>query len=123
MYEILRRVKDIRVKKGFSHENMALEMNISQVSYSKLENGITKLTVERLFRIAEILEVDICVLLGIEQKYLLNETNKDNSTGYLQQIDNFYQENKEVYEKLIQTKDEQITFLKEMLDKLLLISA
>jgi len=36
---------------------------------------------------------------------------------YQQKIENFYQENKEVYEKLIASKDEQIVFLKELLGK------
>jgi hypothetical protein len=32
-----------------------------------------------------------------------------------QKIENLYQENREVYEKLIAAKDEQIAFLKELL--------
>lgn len=115
MEHIINRIKKYRQLKGFSHENMATEMKISQVSYTKIENGTTKLTVDRLYKIAEILEIEISELMGIETKYQLNQTNKDSSVGYLQQIDNFHQENKEVYEKLIQTKDEQITLLREII--------
>ena len=34
-----------------------------------------------------------------------------------QEIQNLYQENKEVYQELLKAKDEQIALLKEMLDK------
>ena len=34
-----------------------------------------------------------------------------------QKIENFYQENKEVYEKLLQSKDEQIALLKQIVGK------
>ena len=115
MENVIGRIKKHRQLKGLSHENIALELKISQVSYTKIENGTTKLTVERLYKIAEILEVEIAELLGIETKYQLNQTNKDHSTGYLQQIDDFHQENKEVYEKLIQSKDEQIALLNSLL--------
>jgi transcriptional regulator with XRE-family HTH domain len=45
---------------------MAEKMDISLVSYSKIERGITELSVKRLFEIAKILEVDVAELLGIE---------------------------------------------------------
>jgi transcriptional regulator with XRE-family HTH domain len=66
---------------------MANELSLTPAAYRKIETGETKLTLERLFQISEIL------------------------------IENFYQENKEVYEKLIAAKDEQIEFLKSLLEK------
>lgn len=115
---VISRIVKIREDKGYSLENMARELGISLSAYNKIEKLQTKLTVERLFKIAAILETDITELLGVETKYQLNQTNKDNATGYLQQIDNFYQENKEMQEKLIQTKDEQIHILNELLSKM-----
>lgn len=48
-----------RVIKGYSQEFMAEKLNISQNSYSKLERGLTSLTVKRLFQIAEIFEISV----------------------------------------------------------------
>ena len=56
---------------------------------------LTKLSVEKLFKIAEILQTDVATLLEIKSKTELHQTNRDSSTGYLQQIENFHQENKE----------------------------
>lgn len=108
MNDIVESIKSIRKRKGYSHENMALEMNISQVAYSKIEKGITKLTIERLYKIAEILEVEIGELLGIQSDSQFNQINKDNATGYLQQIENFHQENKEQNEKIISLYEERL---------------
>ena len=98
-------------KKGFSHENMAFDLGISQPAYTKLLQNKTKLTVERLYKIAEILEVPVAELLGIEYQKQFNQTNKDYSLGQLfqtQQIENFYQENKEQYQKIIDLYEQRL---------------
>jgi transcriptional regulator with XRE-family HTH domain len=95
---------------------MANELSITPAAYRKIEIGETKLTVERLFQISEILSCPLSDLLEIDNA-VFQQTNSANATGYLQQVANFYQENKEVYEKLIASKDEQIAFLKMLLEK------
>ena len=65
-----------------------------------------------MYRIAEILEVNVAELLNLETKSQLNQTNKDNATGYLQQIENYYQENKEQNQRLL-SQHEKIVALYE----------
>jgi transcriptional regulator with XRE-family HTH domain len=48
-----------RLKKGWSQENMAHMMNISQAAYSKLESGHTTMSLPRLCEIAKILKIEI----------------------------------------------------------------
>ena len=116
MEKIINKIRDIRKDKGYSHEYMAHLLHISQVAYSKIEKNETKLTVERLFKIAEILETKIEDVLDIKADKVYKQDLKDNSIGH-QEIQNMYQDNKEVYEKLIASKDEQIALLKSLLDK------
>lgn len=125
MDSVLESIKEIRKKKGYSHEYMAHMLDLSQVAYTKLESNQTKLTVERLYKIAEILEVEIGELLDIQPSNQFNQTNKDSSTGYLQQIENFHQENKEqnekiiaLYEQRIEDKETVITELKNIIELL-----
>lgn len=66
MERILENIKSIRKLKGYSHEYIALELDISQVANSKLEKNETKSTVKRLFKLAAIFEVDVGQLLGIK---------------------------------------------------------
>ena len=116
MQKIINKIREIRKDRGYSHEYMAHLLDISQVAYSKIEKNETKLTVERLFKIAEILEAKIEDILDIKADKVYKQDLKDNSIGH-QEIQNMYQDNKEVYEKLIASKDEQIALLKSLLDK------
>lgn len=116
MEKIINKIRDIRKDKGYSHEYMAHLLDISQVAYSKIEKNETKLTVDRLYKISEILESKIEDLLDIKSDKIYNQDLKDNSIGH-QEIQNMYQDNKEVYEKLIIAKDEQIGLLRSLLEK------
>jgi transcriptional regulator with XRE-family HTH domain len=57
------KIRLIRISKGYSQEYMAFMLNISQGTYSKLEKDNIVITIQRLFSIAEILEVNITELL------------------------------------------------------------
>ncbi|GHT15334.1 hypothetical protein FACS189426_22840 [Bacteroidia bacterium] len=113
---VIRKVSIARTKKGYTYENMAHELSITPAAYRKVETGETKLTVERLFQISEILDCPLSDLLEIDNE-VFQQTNSENAMGYQQKIANFYQENKGIFEKLLQAKDEQIALLKSMLEK------
>lgn len=114
MDKIVAKIRDIRKEKGFSHEYMAHSLGISQVAYSKIEKQETKLTVERLYKITEILETKIGQVLELQSENIYNQDLKDHAIGH-QEIQNMYQDNKDLYEKLIASKDEQIMLLKTFL--------
>lgn len=109
-------IRKQREKKGFSQEYMANSLDISQASYARLENEDTKVTVERLYKIAEILELNISEFLDIDKVSIHTQNNSDNANGYVQ---NLHIESKEIYEKLIQSKDEQIALLQKTIERLL----
>ena len=113
--KLTKNIASARMKKGFSYEVMGRELSLSASSYWKIENGKSKLSVEDLFRISEILETPLTELLDMGNT-IVQQTNNDNVIGYQYQpkFENFYQESKEVYEKLLQSKDEQIAMLKSM---------
>jgi transcriptional regulator with XRE-family HTH domain len=114
--KVIKNIANTRTKKGYTYENMAHELSITPAAYRKIETGETKLTIERLFKISEILDVALNDLLDVG-KEVFQQTNNETAIGYQQKIENFYQENKEVYEKLLQSKDEQIALLKNLLEK------
>jgi len=114
--KVIEKIAQQRNRKGYTYENMADELHITPAGYRKIETGETKLSLERLFKIAEILETPFTDFLEL-QKDILNQHNHDNEAVYQQKIDNFYQENKEVYQELLKAKDEQIALLKELLGK------
>ena len=56
-------IRNKREFKNYTQEYLAFKLKISQNAYSKIELGYTKITVERLFQIAEILELDVADLI------------------------------------------------------------
>ncbi|GAB2986471.1 hypothetical protein GCM10027049_27400 [Mucilaginibacter puniceus] len=60
----IRRKREYR---NYTQEYLALKLNISQNAYSKIELGYTKITVERLFQIAGILEFNVAELINTEE--------------------------------------------------------
>ncbi len=96
---VVNKIKEFRKKKGYSHESMAFELGMSQVAYSKIEKNETKLSVERLFKIAEILETPIENFLDINPNNIYNQTLNDSSIIY-QDFENLHQDNKEKSEKI-----------------------
>lgn len=60
-------LRSARLMRNYSQEYMALQLKISQNAYSKMEVGKTLITVEAIYKISDILEVDIYTLLNVKQ--------------------------------------------------------
>ena len=63
--KLTEKISSVRIKKGYTLDNMAHELDLTQASYRKIEIGETHLTVERLFQISEILDTPLTELLEI----------------------------------------------------------
>src|ERR1700712_916992 len=57
-------IRNKREQRNYTQEYLAAKLRISQNAYSKIELGYTKITVERLFQIADILEFDVTDLIN-----------------------------------------------------------
>jgi transcriptional regulator with XRE-family HTH domain len=112
-------IRKTREKRGFSQEYVANQLGINQSTYGKMERDASAITVDRLYKIAEVLESDIISLLDIGKKNIFNnQSNQGN--GYVVIINNDYKammmETREIFEKLLAAKDEQIALLKNLLE-------
>lgn len=115
MEKIIEKIAQFRNRKGYTYENMADELELTTAAYRKIETGETKLSVERLFRISNILETPVNEFLETES-ISQNQNNYNNENVYQQKIDNFYQENKEITTELIKAKDQLIVQLQKEID-------
>ena len=70
-------IRHKREYRNYTQEYLALKLDISQNAYSKIELGYTKITVERLFQIADILEFDVTELLGMGESLKNLRTGTD----------------------------------------------
>ncbi|MDO5615124.1 MAG: helix-turn-helix domain-containing protein [Cruoricaptor ignavus] len=117
MEKVIERIAQYRNKKGYTYENMADELGLTTAAYRKIEMGETKLTVERLFRIANILEAPVSDILEYDSVNQI-QNNYHNTNVFQQRIEHFYQENKEITEQLIIAKNQLIEVLQNELQLL-----
>ena len=117
MEKIIEKITQYRNRKGYTYENMADELELTTAAYRKIETGETKLSVERLFRISNILETPVNELLDLDKNHFI-QNNYNNESIVSQRIENFYQENKEITEQLIKGKDQLIEILQKEIENL-----
>jgi len=65
-------IRNKREYRNYTQEYLAAKLSISQNAYSKIELGYTKITVERLFQIAAILEFDVSDLIDTDPHGVFN---------------------------------------------------
>lgn len=95
------RIKRLREEKGITQDAMAIQLDVTQSNYGRLEKDDRRLNVVKLLKIARLLEVNIT--------YLFNEGPADVNA----KPDSFSQSNKEVYDILVDSLRAEIQHLKE----------
>ncbi len=104
-------IKKRREQKGLRQQDVADKLNMNIRSYQNLESGVTKLDVERLALLAEVLESPIEELLKQEGVCIHQEIQeiKDSGSGFV-----YYQEvSGKLFEKLLDAKEADIQLLKD----------
>ena len=59
-------IRKIRELRNYTQDYLAAKLGISQNAYSKIELGYSKLTLERLFQISIILDVEAMQILSFD---------------------------------------------------------
>jgi len=65
-------IRNRREMRNYTQEYLAFKLHISQNAYSKIELGYTKITLERLFQIADILEFDVVEFINADRTELIS---------------------------------------------------
>ena len=117
MERIGARIKRFRELKNLTQEHMAERLHISQNSYSRLENETVKISTDRLKEIAGILDVPTEYLINSEAP-VYNFSNNA-SIRYAGQIENIYDDQKELLHKTIEVLEAQLKELNEDKKRLL----
>ena len=76
--EIGKRIQKYRILSGLTQESLATQMGLTRTSVVHIENGNQRLTIDKLYKISEILNVNIDKLLPkIEDKGPLDSVSKE----------------------------------------------
>lgn len=115
------KIKKLREMRNFTQEYMAHCLQLTQRSYSSIENGKTQLTIERLKEIADILKVGIGEILDLENQNVYNNNFNNHGAenkGNLVFKQDSFDALKELYERIISSKENEIVALKESISSL-----
>ena len=97
-------IRDLRKLKGVSQADIAGELDISIAAVSKIERGLTNISIQRLDQIATILNTSIFTLLGVEK----TDVSK---IAVSQEVESLQKE-LQMTKELLKAKDEIIELLK-----------
>jgi transcriptional regulator with XRE-family HTH domain len=114
------RLRLIRVSKGMSQENVSKALDITVGAYSKIERGVTKLSLNRLADLAKIFDIELNDFIrylngesdtldkklqipgsGTTSNYSSNASSNDSEVALLRKIINLYDESKELNTKTV----------------------
>ncbi|MCF0054902.1 helix-turn-helix domain-containing protein [Dyadobacter sp. CY356] len=100
MNEIIKRIRDLRVKKGFKQEYVARKAKMSQSNYSQIETGKIEPTISQIMIFAKIFEVPLDKLLD----------TRSNETAHNSEMEGANE--KEFLRNLLAERENQINFLR-----------
>jgi transcriptional regulator with XRE-family HTH domain len=112
-------IKKVRTVRGYRQQDMADKLNVNLKSYQNLENGIAKLDLERLTQVAEVLDVSIFDLLKPDEVFVHQEIQA-NENIYNKEVtinNDISQSERKLFEKIIEDKDKEIAYLRDLLAK------
>lgn len=119
------KIRTLREQKQLTQEDVAERLFMSVSGYSKIERGETRLNMERLEQIAEILEVDILELLSQKSENAIY--NLKENFGIIANIHNQYNQQAEIdrlnliithKDELLAQKEQENQRLQGLIDKL-----
>lgn len=111
-------IKHYRDLRQYSQEYLASRLNITQSSYAKLEKQETKLTVQRLQQIAEVLEVDLSLLLNSNTPTIFNLYDNQTANGRIEHLyNNLPEQLLNQYQAQIKQRKEEVAFLRGLVGK------
>lgn len=117
------KIRVLREDHSYSQEDMAEKMFISPNTYGKIERGETRLTLEKLEKIAAIFNISVVDLMKDEEKNIAYQINNNSSginavtiSGDLAELQRILADN-EKFKLIIEHKEEIIKFQNELISQ------
>ena len=81
--QLRQNIRDIREDKHLTQADMAEKLNLSETGYAKIERGESKLNIDRIQQIANVLEVNLADLIpfGDDAVIIFNNSNDNFSNS------------------------------------------
>ncbi len=117
------KLRKLRMEKGYKQEYLAEVLEISQKTYSNMENDKSSISIDTLKKIAEEYKIDLIELLSDDKVVVQHNNSHDTSTfngifiNHLsEELLNQMKERIEDLKKMIDEKDKRIEILENRLN-------
>ena len=110
MKEVIENIKKFRELKNITRDELADKLEMSLSGYSKLERGEVEITLTKLYRIADILEISVSQILNFDASQIFNVSNNQVINGFeaKEQTNNYNDEYKDKYIKMLEAEVERL---------------
>ncbi len=71
--KMYQRLRDMREDCKYKQSDIAKLLNMTQQQYSKIENGVTEITADRLIKLSALYNVSVDYLLGLTNNPQINK--------------------------------------------------
>ncbi|MCD0487739.1 helix-turn-helix domain-containing protein [Pedobacter sp. MC2016-14] len=118
MSPVALKIKRLRSNIGLTQEQMAERIHLSVKAWQNIENGITKIDLDRLNQIAEILETSVIDFINSEEGMYVHQEIVNNDNIYNKEVtihQNVSESERELFNKVIADKDKEIEFLRGLI--------
>lgn len=110
MLEIGKKIKKIRELRNYTQDYMASKLDVSQSTYARFEKDDSDITISKLEKISEILDIKIQDLINFSDKFIFNNyTANQANQGYI--VNQFSDNEKKLYEDKIKLLEDKINYL------------
>ncbi len=115
--DIPKNIRKFRELKNITREHMANDLEMSLSGYAKIERGETEITVQKLYRIAEILDINVSQIMNFDASQIFNISNNENihSIGSKDQVINIITD--QMKDKYINLLESEVERLKGLINK------
>ena len=119
--QIGQKIKKLRELKNLTQTHMAQELGVTQSAYSKMELGESEVTYRKLEKISGVLGMKPEDVIAFNDQMVFNITNNPNGGNVFSHINQnaLPETERKLYQDQINLLKEEISYLKEILEKLL----
>jgi len=115
------KIKKLRELRDYTQEYMAEQLEMTQQNYSLIENDDEEdVSLKRLKKIAETLEIGLNDLLNFEEKQIFNNYGKYSQVEHNHEVvNNHFTAERQLLERQITHLETEIEYLRKMLERAL----
>lgn len=112
----LRKFRELR---NYTQEYMAKELNMTTAGYGKIERDESEITYQKLEKIAQILGMRVEDIINFNESLVFNVMYNQTgiTNGYVVAPENTFDNERKLFEQIIQQLREENAFLKKLLEK------